>query len=175
LRGRTNAGSGRCSEKRHLQSAVFLKLEPVCCRDGLTDGEAEFLTAIVDATPLRGRPISSKVGGKVDRRLKVGSIDQDGHLRNPGHEYQNGRRPRDGFREGPDQRHDKPSQIVRVSITAVIGCTVVYKFSAACSKVEHDVSQPAYSCTVRQRTSRENARFFERMARARGWPWLCSN
>ena len=83
-RGGLEDGGGGRAEQRHLQPAVFLQLEAVVDRHHLPDGEADFLAAVVDASPLRFGAVAGQIGGQVRRRLEVRLLDERGHGQRPG-------------------------------------------------------------------------------------------
>src|SRR5580765_1663857 len=60
--GGVDGRGARCPEQRHLQAAVLLELEAVISGNGLTDGEADFLAAVVDAVPRRVGAVAREIG-----------------------------------------------------------------------------------------------------------------
>ena len=106
-RGLEHGGAGG-AEQRHLQAAVFLQLEAVSVRQGLADGKADLLAAIVDAAPLRRGAVSGEIGGQVRRRrLNVGAMHEQAHGHDPCDHDNPGKGAGHSSGNWTDPRHDR--------------------------------------------------------------------
>jgi hypothetical protein len=96
-RGGVNRRCADCAEQRHLQPAVLLQLEPIVFRNGLGDGKADFLAAVIHAAPGGLGSVAREIGRKVGRGgLDVGAVDQNRHDADPRDEDKERQRTCDG-------------------------------------------------------------------------------
>jgi hypothetical protein len=101
-RDRAQLCCARGAQHHHLQPAVLLQLEAVGGGLRLADRVADLLAVVVDALPLGAGAVAREVGGQ-RRRLEVGALHEQRHLRAPGEHDQDRGRAGEGAGDGSEQ------------------------------------------------------------------------
>ena len=103
-RGRVQARRRGGAEERHLQPAVLLQLVAVVAGDRLSDQEPDLLAAGVHALPLRAGAVAGEIGAQGHRGGLEVALGEDSHLRDPGHDDEEGEEAGDAAWQGAEQR-----------------------------------------------------------------------